>query len=54
MTANQILDARIFAVHQTPMRDVIRGGAHVIVDGHHAAEEAVARDYVRTLERLLA
>ena len=51
---DQILDAWIFAAHQTPVRDVICGGAHVIVDGHHAAEEAVARDYVRTLERLLS
>ncbi len=51
---DQILDAWMFAAHQTPVSDVICGGAHVIVDGRHAAEEAIAQNYARTLERLLA
>lgn len=53
-SGDQILDAWMFAAHRSPVRDVICGGVHVIRDGHHADEEAIATEYTRTLQRLLA
>lgn len=49
-----ILDSLIFAGGRSLVRDVWRGGRHVVADGRHIAREAVEARYRRTLAELLA
>ncbi len=51
-TGDAILDAYVFAGNENPVRDVMVGGSWVVRDGRHAEEGAIAREFVRTMERL--
>ena len=50
---DQLLDAWIFSGEDTPVRDVMVGGAWVVEDGRHRAQEEIATAY-RTVARKLA
>jgi len=47
-----LADSWIFSGNDNLVRDVFVGGRHVVRDGRHPDEDAVARDYRRTLDRL--
>jgi formimidoylglutamate deiminase len=47
-----LLDSWVFSGNETPVRDVIVGGRHVVVEGRHIAQDAVLRDYRRCVARL--
>ena len=51
-TGDDILDSWIFAGNANPVRDVIVGGRRVIRDGRHPEEDAIARTFARTMEKL--
>ena len=51
-TGDDILDSWVFAGNETLVRDVMVGGRWVVRDGRHPEEEAIARDFVRTMEKL--
>ena len=51
-TDDAILDTYVFAGNANLVRDVMVGGRWVVRDGRHRDEEAVGRDFVRTMERL--
>ena len=51
-TDDAILDTYVFAGNANLVRDVMVGGRWVVRDGRHREEEAVGRDFVRTMERL--
>jgi formimidoylglutamate deiminase len=48
------LDSWIFSGGNPCVKDVFVAGRQVIADGHHAAEDRIARDFRSTLERLSA
>ena len=50
---DQLLDAWIFSGEDTPVRDVMVGGAWVVKDGRHRAQEEIADAY-RALSRRLS
>lgn len=50
---DQLLDAWIFSGEDTPVRDVMVGGAWVVEDGRHREQEEIAAAY-RTVARKLA
>ena len=50
---DQLLDAWIFSGEDTPVRDVMVGGAWVVQDGRHRKQEEIATAY-RTVARKLA
>ena len=50
---DQLLDAWIFSGEDTPVRDVMVGGAWVVEDGRHRRQEEIAAAY-RTVARELA
>lgn len=50
---DQLLDAWIFSGEDTPVRDVMVGGAWVVQDGRHRGEEEIASAY-RAVARKLA
>jgi formimidoylglutamate deiminase len=45
-------DSWIFSGNDTPVRDVIVGGRHVVADGRHCAQYAVLENYRRCINRL--
>ncbi len=49
---DQILDAMIFSGNTSAVRDVMIGGQHVVRDGRHADEAAIAATYRAALARL--
>ena len=51
-TGDAILDAYVFAGNDNLVRDVMVGGRWVVRCGRHAEEDAIAREFVRTMERL--
>ena len=51
-TGDEIVDSCIFAGNANLVRDVMVGGSWVVRDGRHPEEDAIARDFVRTMERL--
>ena len=51
-TGDAILDAWIFAGNANLVRDVMVGGRWVVRAGRHPEEEAIASEFVRTMERL--
>ena len=51
-TGDAILDAYVFAGNENPVRDVMVGGRWTVRDGRHAEEDAIVREFVRTMERL--
>ncbi len=51
-TGDEIVDSYIFAGNANLVRDVMVGGRWVVRDGRHPEEDAIARDFVRTMERL--
>ncbi|MDE0058121.1 MAG: formimidoylglutamate deiminase [Defluviicoccus sp.] len=51
-SGDTILDSWIFAGNENLVRDVMVGGRWVVRDGRHAEENAIARAFVRTIERL--
>lgn len=51
---DSLLDAAIFGPARQPVRDVMAGGAWVITEGHHAAEEKIFDAYQAALARLVA
>ncbi len=52
--AEALADSWIFSGNDNHVRDVFVGGRHVVRDGRHPDEDAVARDYRRALDRLNA
>ena len=52
-TEDEILDSWIFSGEDTPVRDVMVGGAWVIRDGRHEREEEVAARYRETVVGLV-
>ena len=53
-TENTILDSLVFAGLPSPVRHVYVAGRQVIADGHHAQESAIADNFRRAMDRLLA
>ncbi len=53
-SSDHLADAFVFAGNANPVRDVMVGGAWVVQEGRHGAEEAVYAAYRRALERLTA
>ncbi len=53
-TGDAISDAAVFSGNRLPVRDVMVGGAWVVRDGRHGAEEAVGAAYRAALARLNA
>ena len=51
-TDDAILDAWIFAGNANLVRDVMVGGSWVVRNGRHPEEDAIASEFVRTMERL--
>ena len=51
-TGDAILDAYVFAGNANLVRDVMVGGRWTVRDGRHPEEEAIASEFVRTMERL--
>ena len=51
-TEDDILDAWIFAGNASLVRDVMVGGRWLVRDRRHPEEEAIAREFVRTMGRL--
>ncbi len=51
-TGDAVLDAWIFAGNAALVRDVMVGGHWAVRDGRHPEEDAVARDFIRTMKRL--
>ena len=51
-TGDAILDAYIFAGNANLVRDVMVGGRWIVRDGRHPEEDEIAREFVRTMERL--
>ncbi len=51
-TGDAILDAYIFAGNANLVRDVMVGGRWIVRDGRHPEEHEIAREFVRTMERL--
>ena len=51
-SGDAILDSYIFAGNANLVRDVMVGGRWVVRGGRHPEEDAVARAFVRTMERL--
>lgn len=51
-TDDAILDAWIFAGNANLVRDVMVGGSWVVRNGRHPEEDAIGREFVRTMERL--
>jgi len=51
--ADDVLDAAIFGPARRPVRDVMSGGAWIVLDGHHAREDDVLTRY-RAALRVLA
>ncbi|MEE2900623.1 MAG: formimidoylglutamate deiminase [Gemmatimonadota bacterium] len=49
---DEVLDSWIFGGEDTPVRDVMVGGAWVVTDGRHDHEEAIATGYRAVAERL--
>jgi formimidoylglutamate deiminase len=49
-----LIDSFVFASETIAVRDVMVGGRWVIRDRHHAAEERIAADFRRTVDRLAA
>jgi formimidoylglutamate deiminase len=52
--AQQALDSYVFVAGKSAVRDVMVGGTWVVKGGHHAAEDAAARDYRATVARILS
>ena len=51
-TGDAILDAYIFAGNANLVREVMVSGRWVVRDGRHPEEDAIGREFVRTMERL--
>ena len=51
-TGDAILDAWVFAGNANLVRHVMVGGRWIVRDGRHPEEDAIARTFVRTMERL--
>ena len=51
-TDDAILDAWVFAGNANLVRDVMVGGSWVVRNGRHPEEDAIASEFVRTMERL--
>ena len=51
---DQLLDAWIFSGEDTPVRDVMVGGAWVVEDGRHRGQEQIATAYRAVARRLAA
>ena len=49
---DEVLDSWLFGGEDTPVRDVMVGGAWVVTDGRHDHEEAIATGYRAVAERL--
>jgi formimidoylglutamate deiminase len=49
-----VLDAYLFAGNCSPVRDVMVGGAWVVRDRRHGAEQEVAERYRRVVARLVS
>ncbi len=49
---DELLDSWIFSGNQNTVRDVYVGGKHIIKDGHHAQEVAIAERFKSTLNTL--
>jgi formimidoylglutamate deiminase len=49
---NALLDGWLFCGNSTPVRDVMVAGRWVVRDGRHAAQEAIAAAFARTMRRL--
>lgn len=47
-----LIDGWVFSGNENLVRDVFVGGHQVIEEGHHADEEAIARDYRRAIDQL--
>ena len=52
-TDDAILDTYVFAGNANPVRDVMVGGSWVVRNGRHPEEDAIGREFVRTMERLV-
>jgi len=50
---SQILDAAIFSCNQLPVRDVFVGGAKVISEGKHSAQQQTTQQYKKVLAKLV-
>lgn len=51
-SGRNVLDAWVFAGNSTPVRDVMVGGAWVVRDGRHRAQQPVGAAFARTMRRL--
>jgi formimidoylglutamate deiminase len=51
-SGDAVLDSWIFAGNAPLVRSVIVGGRPIVIDGHHAREEAAATAFAQTLRRL--
>jgi formimidoylglutamate deiminase len=49
---DRVLDAFVFVVGRAAIRNVVVGGASVVVDGRHRARAAIVRRYVATMARI--
>jgi formimidoylglutamate deiminase len=47
-----VLDATVFACDSAPIRDVYVAGRHVIAQGRHAAQDAIATQFVQAMGAL--
>jgi formimidoylglutamate deiminase len=52
--ADDLLDAAIFGPARHPVRDVMSGGAWIVLDGRHAREDEIFARYRATLRTLAA
>lgn len=48
----QVLDRFVFAGQPNPVRHVMIAGQWAIIDGHHAQEDVILKDYTQTLNSL--
>jgi formimidoylglutamate deiminase len=48
-----LLDAFVFAGNVNPIREVLVGGRRLVEDGHHIAEDSIARRYQAAMKTLL-
>ena len=51
---NALIDSFVFASDTTAVRDVMVGGRWVVRERHHAAEDRIAANFRRILDRIAA
>jgi formimidoylglutamate deiminase len=52
-SGDALVDAWIFSGNETPVRDVMVGGAWVVRERHHVHEEQARADYARAMRRVM-